>query len=284
MSKINNMDKLDVFCSDPSQLSFDKLPVFYKKNLHDLSKKIVSGKVKGNKILATTVVNFYEKCKRTLGKIIPQSWRQNQLDSTNCLIMSIIPSQTLLFRGQKKKNVLQDRPTYFALEIGNANQYLPASQKGLLSIYRTNHPLKLFRLDDLENVNKILRETFIQNPPVYQVIKSMFLSKILELKISNKEKCFQKIIKNRNPIQFNVLVRNSIIKNDFIFANWLCGQGYDGYCSGLMHIYEVGSLRKSFPEEVMICYPFGSVDVIQEIEMKKEKDRVKLDQILQNIK
>jgi hypothetical protein len=277
------MDKLDVFCSDPSQLNFDALPVFYKKNLHDFSKKIVSGKIKGNKVLATTVITFYEKCKRTLGKIISQSWRVNQVDTTNCLIMSIIPTQTLLFRGQKKKNVLQDRPTYFAFEIGNANQYLPSSQKGLLSIYETNQPLRLFQLDDLENVNKILRETFIKNPTVYQVIKSMFLSKILELKISNKEKCFQKIIKSRDPIQFNILVRNSIIKNDFIFANWLCEQGFDGYCSGLMHIYEVGSLRKSFPEELMICHPIGSVDVVQEIEMKKEKDRLKLDQILQNI-
>ena len=277
------MDKLDVFCSHPSQLNFEVLPVFYKKNLHNLSKMIVSGKIKGNKELATTVITYYEKCKRTLGKIIPQSWRQNQVDTTNCLIMSIIPTQTLLFRGQKKNNVLQDRPTYFALEIGNANQYLPTSQKGLLSIYRTNHPLRLFRLDDLENVNKILRETFIQNPTVYQVIKSMFLSKILELKISNKEKCFQKIIKSRDPIQFNVLVRNSIIKNDFIFANWLCEQGYHGYSSGLMHIYEIGSLRKNFPEEVMICHPIGSLNLVQEIEMKKEKDRIKLDEILQNI-
>ena len=277
------MDKLDVFCSNPSQLNFDVLPVFYKKNLHHLSKKIISDKMNGNKVLATAVIGFYEKCKRTLGKIIAQDWRQNQIDTSTCLVMSIIPTQTLLFRGQKKKNVMQDRPTYFALEIGNANQYLPTSQKGLLSIYKTNQPLRLLRLDDLENVNKILRETFIQNPNVYQVIKSMFLSKILELKNSNKEKCFQKIIKSRDPIQFNILVRNSIIKNDFIFANWLCGQGFDGYCSGLMHIYEVGSLRKSFPEEIMICHPIGSVNVIQEIEMKKEKDRLKLDQILQNI-
>lgn len=277
------MDQLDEFCSHPSQYNFDILPVFYKKNLHSLSKKIVSGKIKGNKVFATTVINFYEKCKRTLGKILPQTWRTNQVDTTTCLVMSIIPSHTILFRGQKKKSALKDKPTYFAFEVGNANQYLPSHHKGLLSIYKTNQPLHLFRLDDLENVNKILRETFIQNPIVYQVITSMFLSKILELKISNKEKCFQKIIQSRDPIQFTILVRNSIIKNDFIFANWLCAQGYDGYCSGLMHIYEVGALRKSFPEEIMICHPIGCLDVIQEIEMKKEKDRLRLDQILQNI-
>jgi len=277
------MDKLDIFCSEPSQLNFDVLPVFYKKNLHDFSKKIVSGRTKGNKVLATMVIGFYKSCKRTLGKIIPQDWRQNQVDTKNCLIMSIVPTNTLLFRGSKKHNSIQDRPTYFALEIGNANQYLPTNQKGLLSIYKTNQALKLFRLDDLENVNKILRETFVSDAKVYPVIKSMFLSKILELKISNKEKCFQKIIRSQDPIQFNALVRNSIIKNDFIFANWLCEQGFHGYCSGLMHIYEVGSLRKNFPEEVMICHPIGNLEVMQEIEMKKEKDRIKLDQILQNI-
>jgi hypothetical protein len=261
----------------------------YKTLLHDHARAIVAGRVKdGDPALAKKVVEYHAAAKRLLGKKLPPHWRTHALDSTTHLVVDTVPEGTLLFRGQKTLSALpSQKATYFALEIGNANQYLPTAKKGVLSVYRTRAPLHLLRLDSLDNVNRMLRETYDSNRPVYDVVRSMFLSKLLQIKAEKDPKWRSVLFSGppeKEPVQFKRLVRNSVIKNDFVFANWLCRKGYQGYASGVMFLYEFGSLQESFPEEIMLCDPAAVLRVLRHTEMKKQKDRFALDRVLESFK
>jgi len=282
------MDALRIFCRDPTLDHFQDLPLVYKTSLHDHARIIVAGRVKdGDTALAKKVVEYYAAAKRLLGKKLPAHWRTHALDPMTRFVVDIVPEGTLLFRGQKTLSALPShKATYFALEIGNANQYLPTAKKGILSVYRTRAPLRLLRLDSLDNVNRMLIETYESDRPVYDVVRSMFFSKLLQIKAEKDPKWRSTLFSSppeKEPVQFQRLVRNSVIKNDFVFANWLCRKGYQGYASGVMFLYELGSLQESFPEEIMLCDPAAVLRAVQHTEMKKQKDRFALDRILESL-
>ena len=268
---------LEMFCLHPTPDHFEALPVAVKTILYTESKKFSLHP------LTKTIHDLYQRAKSTMGKKLANGWRLSSKNTTSPWKMDILPTSTLLFRGQKTKNVLERKATYFAPEIGNANQYLPVQKPGVLSIYRPKAPLNLFRLDDLDNVNQLLRDTYKTNPVLYEVIRSMFLSKVLQIKITVNPLLKDTLIAKEEPIQFKRLVRYSLIKSDFIFANWLCQQGFHGYASGVMWMYEVGAIKESFPEEVMICDPVAHLSLVADINMNKQKNRFKLDEILETL-
>jgi hypothetical protein len=85
-----------------------------------------------------------------------------------------------------------------------------------------------------------------------------------------------------DPISFKKLVRNSIIKNDFLFSNWLCAHGFHGYSAGVMDMYIHMTLKKAFPEEIMLCDP-TILQLCRTIETPRLKTREQLQDILQDL-
>ena len=70
-------------------------------------------------------------------------------------------NNTFLYRGNKKKTELKHYETYFAPWYGTTNNYIPKRAEGYMEIYELyNKNLKLFDLSNLENINKLLRDTF----------------------------------------------------------------------------------------------------------------------------
>lgn len=279
------MDALSHFCRNPTELHFRKIPVVVKTALYHHAKAIIAGRVpNGNLPLAKKVVEDYERYRKLLSFPVAPGWRSSALEVSTGFVMDTLPVSTLLFRGQKTRTPLPPKATYFALEIGNANQYLPTLKKGVLTIYKTTRPLRLFRLDSLDNINKLLKQTYTQDKPLYELVCSLFLGKVLRIKIDTDPTWHSKILARQDPIQFKRLVRNSIIKEDFRFSNWLCHQGYHGYSAGILCMYETGRLQENFPEEIMLCDPtVVGLEVVQTLERKKQKNRFFLDAILETL-
>jgi hypothetical protein len=184
----------------------------------------------------------------------------------------------VLFRATKTIPEKINRATYYTTNIKTANTYLPSNKKGYLNIYRCKKDLKLFKFDSLDNINKLLRDTFVDNkmliPPkklrsgnvlpgkrLYDIIRNMFTG--VNWVVAPKED---------KPIQLSVLKRDSVMENDLAFSNWLCDNNFNGYDAPLM----TQKFGGSFSEETMICKPLDDLVLLESIEMKRENNNVKL--------
>jgi len=163
--------------------------------------------------------------------------------------------------------------------------YLPSNKKGYLNIYKCKKDLKLFKFDSLDNINKLLRDTFVDNkmliPPkklrsgnvlpgkrLYDIIRNMFTG--VNWVVAPKED---------KPIQLSVLKRDSVMENDLAFSNWLCDNNFNGYDAPLM----TQKFGGSFSEETMICKPLDDLILVESIEMKRENNHAKLLKIKETI-
>jgi len=268
------------FCSKPSKTTYNKISGNHREFMHTVSQFIIKYNI-GNIRLAYRIKDYYQNKfgnKRLMGIPVASGWR-SQLPLIDTYYYDIIPDGTSLFRGSKNDEPLKNRATYFALEIGNANQYLPVNINGFMGIYKTNKELRLFRLDDLDNINSLLAFFFKRDKKMYENFKRMFVSPLVELnEVLLNSKTYQE---EDGPIQLKDLIRASDTKVDFKFANWLCEQGFDGYSAGIMERYSRGRYEPAFPEEIMLCKPVDNVLLIKEmLKMKKSKNRDKLDDIL----
>lgn len=263
---------MNVFCQAPSRKNFNKLSISEKNALYH----VALSDIPKNQNLARRIIAYYEKKPLSLGVEV-LNWRTTTRHGK--YDYDIIPKATLLFRGSKSPIVLLKKATYFALEIANANQYLSVKKKSHLSMYKTKRSLKLFRLDSIHNINMLLSDLYTSNKTLYKIVYDMFMPVIIPL----KPKLMAGIVHNHNdPISFKKLVRNSIMKNDFLFSNWLCAHGFHGYSAGIMDIYIHMTLRKSFPEEIMLCDPSTVLQLCKTIETPRLKTREQLQDILQN--
>ena len=185
-----------------------------------------------------------------------------------------LPKNTLLYRGTKTIPEKINRATYYTTNIKTADQYLPSNKKGYLNIYRCKKDLKLFKFDSLDNVNKLLRDTFTDKkiliPPkklrsgtvlpgkrLYDIIRSMFTG--VSWVIAPKED---------TPIELTVLKRNSVMDDDLAFSNWLCDNNFNGYDAKLMKQRS----GHDFSEETMICKPVDDLILVESIQMTKSKN------------
>lgn len=262
------------FCKRPTKQKFNKLPQNVRDIFSQLSKETLH-KNPGH-MLSHRILAYYQNQTRPLGFVLPQYlWRIPAISSPKDYKYDKIPRDTLCYRGSKKSIQLKKNvPTYFALEIGNANQYLPVTKKGFLGIFRTIRPILLLRLDDLDNVNKILYRTFTSNISVYKYIKSMFLPPLLPFYPNTYKKVILREESEDQPIQFKRLLRYSLCKNDFAFTTWLCSQGFNGYSAGVMDMLDfMGTITKSFPEEIVLCDPTSFLVHIKTITIKRLKNR-----------
>ena len=161
---------------------------------------------------------------------------------------------------------------------------MPTQKQGFMGIYKTNKPLRMFRLDNLANINNLLTYFFtIDNKTMYNIVKEMFYSPLFDVYTEQRKSIIEQEETDNQPLQFKKLYRYSITKIDFKFANWLCNEGYNGYTAGIMRTFKGVTKDSRFPEEIMLCTPLDDVEIIQEIRLKKT-NRDKLDDILLDIK
>ena len=276
------MSSIQRYCSSPSLQNFEALSLSIRKEMVSLSRTALKTKGANHK-LASLILGHFKALDKVMGKPIPPSWRRPVLDDESGYVCDVLPVGTTVFRASKDKDTLKNRATYFALEIGNANQYLPSSKKGFLAAFQTTRELRLFRLDDLKNANRLLRETYrLPDKTMYATIKGLFIGPVAEAHFLTRKDLRDAIVQSDDPLQLKTLVRSSVIKNDFLFSGWLCSQGYEGYSAGLMKMMVVGKLKDAFPEEIMLCDPTRDLRRVAEISIKKQDSRSALDTLLES--
>ena len=191
-----------------------------------------------------------------------------------------------LFRGNKTKTELKNRETYFAPWHGTTINYIPKKKTGYMEIYKLkNKNLKLFDLSNLENVNRLLRETFY-NKEEYTMIKNITMGKTvmahLEISLhphlSRFAKYFSQLQTENQPYQFKTLLRTSIIKEDFKFGQWLCKRNFDGYAARDMYDSRDFPTIKipAFPAEIMLCTPKNDVELVKRITTTRYKTKTEM--------
>lgn len=177
-----------------------------------------------------------------------------------------------LFRGNKTKTELKNRETYFAPWHGTTIGYIPKKGTGYMEIYELkNKNLKLFDLSSVENINRLLRETF-HNKEEYNMIKKITMGKTVMAgfeasphpQLIRFAKYFSQLETDNQPYQFKTLLRTSIIKEDFKFGQWLCKRNFDGYAARDMYDSRDFPIKfPSFPAEIMLCTPKNDVQLVK---------------------
>lgn len=195
---------------------------------------------------------------------------------------------THLFRGNKTKTDLKNRETYFAPWHGTTINYIPKKGTGYMEIYELkNKNLRLFDLSNVENINRLLRETF-HNKEEYDMIKNITMGKTvmatleasLYPHLTRFAKYFSQLQTETQPYQFKTLLRTSIIKEDFKFGQWLCKRNFDGYAAKDMFDSRDFPMPKfpAFPAEIMLCTPKNDVVLVKSITTTRYKTLVEMQQ------
>lgn len=269
-----------------------------------------------------------------LGIKLVLKWREEQdIDSENGLYFSTVKPGIYLFRGVTYDYPFApDRYPYFAVDIGNANSYLKNKigkcvkktkkecdkmiSKGIstdysnMIIYRVTKKLKLLNMDNVYNLNKLLRDFYYTDKEHYENFKKLIFSltdlfklekgvqnNVLDFVIYGGDKSKRckynignmldktgtsgRLETDTTPLQISFALKNSNFDSDKKFSEWLCDNGFDGYCSDLMFTNEpLKGLTRAFPEEILLCKPNECLEKVRVINMVKTKDREVLNQIL----
>tara|TARA_B100001093_G_C26682859_1_gene951249 strand:- start:478 stop:1155 length:678 start_codon:yes stop_codon:yes gene_type:complete len=198
---------------------------------------------------------------------------------------TVIPMGTLLYRATETPHATnKNRATYYTASIQTANTYLDyenilcdddAEDDGgipkekYLEVYRTNKDLRVFNLNSLSNINKLLRETFED--------KTLIIPEVITKKLPGKT--LYDIIRNMftgvswvvapvedTPIQLTQLKRYSAMENDLAFSNWLCNHNFNGYDAPIM----TQKYGHPFPAETMVCKPKDDLIILETYKMFRQ--------------
>jgi hypothetical protein len=159
--------------------------------------------------------------------------------------------------------------------------------KGYLMVFHTIQNITLFRLDSVKNVNTLLREFFENDKEMYKIIKSMFMSishqAMMDLHdVSKFLKYVSRTETKTQPVQFQTLIRKSVLVNDIKFVNWLCKNGFGGYASDKISLHpELGEKKiTEFGAEIVLCNPSTQVEFLDEIQISVPKSFQELNNAL----
>lgn len=271
---------MEEFCARPTRVKYGHLDKTVQDLLYKYAKQIMQSGKRGDYRLANRIMSYHDSTPLRMSVVVPTWWRQRVLYEG--WVCDDIPAGSCVFRASKTESqLLPTQPTYFAMEAGNANQYLPSKKKGCLGIFHTK-ALRLFRLDDVHNINRLLNRLYKEEEVLYRVVLKMFYPPLLE---HYKGLYDSTIHRQTHPIQFKRLIRYSLISNDFVFSNWLCKQGFDGYSAGVMDTYiGAGRVGAQFPEEVLLCKPSQSLHLCKVLHTQRKNTREALDALLDDVK
>jgi hypothetical protein len=248
------------FCANPSFTNFKLLPLDVRELTVSMSREALQKKktnMMASMIIKYNILFHHSDWRRSLPIVDTQSGRT----------YDIVSKGKLLFRASKDRVVLEkDRATYFGPTIHIANLYMRDHKNGFLNIYQTTAELKLFRLDNLDNVNRLLRESYASSDKsLYKTIADMFVAGV-----STKSQKLKTYIQSENPLQFKKLLRSSLTESDFRFANWLCANGFQGYSAGRITV-STESFPREFHGEIMLCDPTTALQLVMEVQMKQKQ-------------
>ena len=249
---------IEIFCKNPSLKLWNNLNTKTKLFFIQSANFCIKNNT-GNTKLASQILNLLNKPSQNT----PTDWEYITL-----------PKNTILYRATKTPPNELNRATYYTNNIQTANTYLPSNKKGYLNIYRTKKEIRLFKLNSLFNVNKLLRQTFPDKrlviPPkkipkakeplpgktVYDIVRSMFTG--VSWVIAPKED---------KPLQLTRVKRNSVMQDDLIFSNWLCENNFNGYEADVIK----QNIGHDFPAETMICKPQTDLEIIKSVQLSRQK-------------
>ena len=253
---------LEPFCSAPTYYHFTLLPPHVRELVVSMSKEALVEKKKSNHtMMMAGMLAQYDKT-------FHADWRHPIKDPHSGFIMDILPKGKLFYRASKDKVVLEkNKATYFAPTIHIANLYMRNHKNGFLNVYQTAEECRLFRLDDLDNVNRLLRSSYASDKQLYKIIADMFVASHDAVNRSR----LKSYIQSENPVQFKKLLRSSLSQSDFRFANWLCSNGFHGYSAGQITSSVKDYFPRFFHEEIMLCDPTARLRLVVEFSMKKKE-------------
>lgn len=181
-------------------------------------------------------------------------------------VCDVIQPGVKFYRGAGKQSSrfnLYDRATYYTPRFQVANLYINKTKESIVQVVTPTKELRLFRIDCIENANRLLRESFASDKKLYECMTTFY-------GLVRKQD-----MKEDGPVQITSLERLSGYKNDFFFANWLCRQGMAGYSAGPF----TGNFK--FPAEVVICEGIFNLEIKGLVYTKKintEADMKALDE------
>ena len=200
--------------------------------------------------------------------------------------MILFLTGTILFRGDKnilgfhpparvytaagkgvKKSDIAKRVTvgtamFYTPDLAVAIRYLPRTTIGFINVFRTKRPIKLLRIDNVSNINKILQESFDLDKDLYLAIRNFYgdfrmSNAPLDVEhgpqfIDNKKYFYHKDRTRIVELGDIPFVRNSEFGPDLKFSNWLCDKGFNGYTGGVLDVW--GKEDDKGPEKVICCF------------------------------
>ena len=135
-----------------------------------------------------------------------------------------------------------------------------------MNVYKLlNNILRLLDISDVRTINTLLRNNF-NDKEKYKLLKKVFIKDNIlasyELYGQNfpKKDLFTQFETESQPWQLKKPLRNSVKKYDFMFANYLCENGFDGY---------VAERMDGFHDEIMLCNPKKDLELLKEIHRTK---------------
>ena len=196
----------------------------------------------------------------------------------------------------------QINPTWYTDVLSNSVNYLPSgagkTDGGTLYAYALTKDLKLFNLNNCKNFNQLYHMFYDKEKNTYDsgyywmrqnrtgtktvskqakirtgthmtaiLLKIFILGKLLSVSkyikpkaINYNDKKSQRI--REGIVTMNDLNRGSNIDGDYIFADWLCHNGFDGWI-------QPEDMKSHVPPEIMICNPKDSIKLITSIHYPK---------------
>jgi len=293
---------MEEFCENPSLKLYNKLKEREKKILVEYSQKVVDNKIQGNKRFANRILKYHHKIPVNVTleqlKINHDRWRTSIKEGK--YHYDILQPNTLVFRGSGKHlELVKDKPTYFALEFYDSTTYVTfgtrikktQKPKDNFLVGILIKPIQLFKVDSLDNINLLLRESFNKEKDLYEAVVQMFMSQSDLLKYRMHPTLptpffLEQIESATKPFQFRKLYRFSAASHDFMFVNWLCKHGFQGYSAGNFETYSRFVDRDKtglFHAEIVICDPLSYVHVLGTVHIEKPKTMQALQNILINL-
>ena len=244
-------------------------------------RKVLPVPKKSEKVKKNTKEEKKEKTtKKSVNLFYRESFQKPWIKSRkveNSLIVAELDPHVYLYRGNRKKIKLENIATYFAAWYGTCNHYM-GNKKGYLNVYQLkNKNLKLLDISDVRTINTLLRNTFADKEK-YEMIRKIFIASYITASYKfngpnfNKKHYFTQFETKTQPWQLKVPLRNSAKSSDFVFANYLCEIGFDGY---------VAEKIQGFHSEVMLCSPEKDVQLLKEIHRTKFKNISKMKEEIQ---
>lgn len=289
------------FCDDVSLENFHRLSPRERAELTRHAQDIVDKKTPGHVRLAKKILRFGTQSALTdedTAYHTTRAWRSLSATLYKGYASAALLPNVLLFRGSARPfgEFVKNRAAYFALEPRIAAVYVnmgivkkAGQHVGHLGVFATRSKIPLFRLDSVENVNRLLQDFFLTDKGMYAVVKKMFMRAQHQARMTlyDVTKFYDYVTVSETParpVQFRRLVRASTLVNDVKFVRWLCDHGFRGYVADKLALHPEVSAKDlsevEFGAEVVFCDPGKEVLYLDDVRIRAPTSFQQLNDVL----